>query len=334
ETTACFLEEYADFLECHVEKWTCTSSGTLVPGITRHYIRILPISLNDPQPDENPDTALLSLTNQPPDAKYSFPARDIVDAGFLELVRYGIRPPTDPLIVDSLKVVDKVLKIETPYGPCWHRYNHDGYGQQEDGSAYTGWGKGRAWPLLTGERGHYEIASKRGAKAHIEAMEKFASKTGLLPEQVWDEVDRPKIHMHLGRATGSATPLMWAHAEYIKLLRSQSDYPVFDFIPEVAARYLLDRKSCKKIEVWKSNRQPRSVERGTILRIQAPAEFLLHWSSDNWKSANDTGSTKTSIGIEFVDIAVPKDQRDPIRFTFFWKSSSSWEGKDYSIDVI
>ena len=79
--------------------------------------------------------------------------------GFLELVRYGIRRADDPLIVDSLKVVDHSLKIETPFGDCWRRYNHDGYGQKKDGDAYNGSGQGRAWPILTGERGHYELAA-------------------------------------------------------------------------------------------------------------------------------------------------------------------------------
>ena len=296
-------------------------------------MRILPVNINDPRPDEDPDTAVISLANRPPGSQVSFAARDIVDAGFLELVRYGIRSPTDPLIVDSLKVVDRILKVETPFGPCWHRYNNDGYGQREDGGPFMGWGKGRAWPLLTGERGHYEIAARRGGRLYIETMEKLASKTGLLPEQVWDEDDRPNIHMHLGRSTGSATPLMWAHAEYIKLLRSQSDDRVFDFIPEVGARYLMERKDCKKIEVWKFNRQPSVVERGMTLRIQAPAKFSLHWSDDDWKSVRDTDSTETALGIEFVDIPIGKGQKDRIRFTFFWNSTGSWEGRDYSIEV-
>jgi GH15 family glucan-1,4-alpha-glucosidase len=66
-----------------------------------------------------------------------FPAKDVVDAGFLELVRYGIRQPGDSNIVDSLKVVDAVLKVDTPFGPSWRRYNHDGYGQQEDGGPFV-----------------------------------------------------------------------------------------------------------------------------------------------------------------------------------------------------
>ena len=148
EATATFLEEYADFLNSHVESWTVTTQGSLVPGISRHYIRILPESVDNPQPEEDPNGGFLNIANRPPGAQGKFPAKDIIDAGFLELVRYGIRKPDDSLIVDSLRVVDAVLKVDTPFGPCWHRYNNDGYGQKEDGGPFAGWGKGRAWPLL------------------------------------------------------------------------------------------------------------------------------------------------------------------------------------------
>ena len=82
-------------------------------------------------------------------------------------------------------------------GPVWHRYNHDGYGQREDGGAYAGWGKGRAWPLLTGERAHFELSAGRDVRPFMKTMESLASATGLLPEQVWDEQDRPEIFMPL-----------------------------------------------------------------------------------------------------------------------------------------
>ncbi len=126
-----FLEQYADFLESHVDAWTVTTEGTLVPGIERHYIRILPDNVDNPSPAEDPNSGILKIANLAPGANNSFPAKEIVDAGFLELVRYGIRKPNDPVIVDSLKVVDTVLKVNTPIGPVWHRYNHDGYGQRE-----------------------------------------------------------------------------------------------------------------------------------------------------------------------------------------------------------
>ncbi len=333
EATAKFLEEYADFLESHLEAWTVTTDGTLVRGIKRHYIRILPANVDDPQPEEDPNHGTVIIANRGPGSQRAFPAKEIVDAGFLELVRYGIRKPDDPIIIDSLKVVDAVLKVDTPFGPCWRRYNNDGYGQHEDGGPFTWWGQGRAWPLLTGERGHYELAAGRDMKPFIRAMEGFGSSTGLLPEQVWDKPDRPEIYMLLGRPTGSAMPLMWAHAEYVKLLRSALDGKVFDLVPEVADRYLGNRKKLSQLEIWKPNRRARSVKKGATLRIQAPAPFRLHWSNDDWQAVKDTLSSSTALAIEFVDIPIAPAQRAPIRFTFFWTADSRWEGRDYAVAV-
>ena len=131
----------------------------------------------------------------------SFEAREIIDAGFLELVRYGVRRADDPLIIDSLKVVDAVLKRDLPQGPCWLRYNHDGYGQRTDGGPFLGWGQGRAWPLLTGERAHYELAAGHDitlAHRHLRALRHRGQ---MLPEQVWDEAEPARR-----RACNSASP--------------------------------------------------------------------------------------------------------------------------------
>ncbi len=332
EEAALFLEEYADFLESHVERWTVTTQGSLVQGISRHYIRILPTDINDPAPEEDPNRGVLQIRNRPPGEKWEFPAKDIVDAGFLELVRYGIRKPGDPLIEDSLEVVDAVLKVDTPFGPCWRRYNYDGYGTRPDGGPFEGWGKGRAWPLLTGERGHYELAAGRDVRPYIRAMECFASRGGMLPEQVWDEPDRPDLGLYLGRPAGSAMPLMWAHAEYIKLLRSAADGQVFDLIPVVAERYLAGRGR-KDLEVWKPNRQVRRVVPGQVLRVQAPAPFRLRWTANEWQSFQDTMSLSSSLGIFFVDIPVAEGQRAPIRFAFFWTDREQWEDQEYRVEV-
>lgn len=326
-----FLEDYADFLESHLERWTVTTDGTLVPGIARHYIRIHPVRVDDHSPEEYPDGAKLAIANRPPGAQWQFPAKEVVDAGFLELVRYGIRKPGDSLIEDSLRVVDAKLKIETPFGPCWRRYNHDGYGNRPDGGPFQGWGKGRAWPLLTGERGHYELAAGRDVKPYIRAMEGFASKGGMLPEQVCDET-YPSHSLCLGRPSGSAMPLMWAHAEYIKLLRSVRDGRVFDLIPIVADRYLRERGR-KDLEVWKPVRQVRNVGVGQTLRIQAPGPFQLHWSRDDWQSVQDRDSTATVLGIHFLDIPIAAPQKAPIRFTFLWRDNAHWKGRDYEVAV-
>ena len=330
---ATFLQDYADFLESHVESWTVTTDGSLVPGIKCHYIRIHPAAIGDVSPDEDPNHGLLTIHNRPPTLPQQFPAKDITDAGFLELVRYGIRKPRDPLMEDSLRVVDAVLKVNTPFGPCWRRYNHDGYGTHADGGPFEGWGQGRAWPLLTGERAHYEFAAGRDVRKLIRVMEQFAFTGRMLPEQVWDSPDEVKsAGMYFGKPAGSAMPLMWAHAEYVKLLRSVADGHVFDLIPVVAERYL-KKRGRKDLEVWKATRQVREVTVGQVLRIQAPESFRLHWTDDGWVSASDTPSTSTEIGIEFADIAIHGNQSASVQFTLFWTGSNRWEGHDYEVRI-
>lgn len=331
-STAQYLEEYADFLEAHVEPWTVTTKGALLPGIHRHFVRIHPADADDPQPDEDANHGVVQLGNQPPGTPSGFPAKDVVDAGFLELVRYGVRQPCDSLIENSLRVVDAVLKVDTPFGPCWRRYNHDGYGQRRDGGPYQSWGYGHAWPVLTGERGHYELAAGRDVHTYIQAMEGFATSTKLLPEQVWALPDLPSAHMVFGRPTGGAMPLVWAHGEYLKLVRSAADRQVFDLIPDVADRYRNRRKSPSR-EIWKFNRQVRAVRPGETLRVQAATAFRLRWTCDQWQRAQEIDSTSIDTGHEYVDIRVPPEQRASIHFTFYWTAANHWEGKDFTVGV-
>ena len=332
--TAAFIEEYADYLEAHVEEWTVTGTGTLAGGTSRYFMRILPEKIGQEHPAEDKDSRLLHIANHAPGEQSDFPARDVVDGGFLELVRYGIRNADDATIVSTIKVIDAVIKTDTPAGPTWHRYNHDGYGQQADGGPFTQFGVGRVWPLLTGERGHYELAAGRSTETCIRAMEGLASTTGLLPEQAWDQADEPRIYMFLGQPTGSAMPLMWAHAEYIKLLRSTADGKVYDTIPEVAERYLSRSGERKRLEVWKQNRQVRFMHAGEALRVQGDAPFTLRWSSDDWKSEQDAKSTRNALEIDYVDLTdAPKSPGVCIRFTFLWTEGSRWEGKNYDVTV-
>jgi glucoamylase len=329
--TAAFLESYADYLRSHLEEWTVTTEGTLIPGVSRHFVR-----LNPAKPGEAPgpgavNTAEIPLPNQPPGSPQSYPARDIADAGFLQLVRYGIMSAHDPLIVDSLRVVDATLKTETPPGPCWHRYNHDGYGQRPDGGPYEQWGEGGAWPLLTGERGHYELAAGHDCDPFLHAMERFSNGTCLLPEQIWDRADLPEAHLRCGAPAGSANPLLWAHSEYTRLLRSCHDGKVFDLIPEVFARYR-DAKLQTKVEFWLPRHPIRQARKDHTLRICAPEAFRLRWSSDQWKTCSDNDSRPTGIGGEFVDLA-PGDLQSEVEFTFFWTRRGEWAGQNHLVQV-
>jgi len=314
--TAEFVRQYADFLEQHVDGWTATTAGTLLAGVPRHYIRINP---NDGG-REDPNSGDITLANQPPDGPYSYPARDIVDAGFLELVRYGVRDPHDPLILDSLRVVDAILKVETPL-PCWRRYNHDGYGQRGDGTSFSGWGVGRPWPLLTGERGHYELAAGHDAVPYVRALETFAVGSGLIPEQIWDQPTLPDKLLRYGGPTDAALPLVWAHAEYIKLVRSIADRRVFDLVECVRRRYLgEDRHRTAPIEMWTEKRPITTISAGVRLRVIGSGPFVIEWSASEWSERVRAESVGTRVSVHYVDI--PTDQAGRIRFRLLYRDGA------------
>jgi glucoamylase len=327
---ATFLEEHADWIEGHLEDWTVTNDGVLHPEIKRHYMRIRPPECGDPYAREDCGREMVHISNRAPGEQTEFEARQIIDAGFLEFVRYGVRRADDPLIVDTLKVVDHVLKVETPKGPCWRRYNHDGYGQRADGGPYCGYGVGMAWPLLLGERAHYELAAGHDIGPLIEAYEKFASGGGMLPEQVWDG---PEINgWKKGDATGSAMPLVWAHAEYLKLLRSVCDGRVSDCIQPVELRYA-QGNTRSKIEVFKFRRQINTIRSGLVLRVIAQKHFRVVWSADGWKTTTVLESTALGYAGSYADVPTAAGQTGSLSFTLFWTEENRWEGRNFDVAV-
>ncbi|CAL8478969.1 glycoside hydrolase family 15 protein [Caballeronia sp. S22] len=333
--TAQFLLEYADFLESHLETWCVASVGSPVVGVAKYYIRVLPT-----HPDgvlkfpEDPNTAVVPVWG----TGYHANTDPIVDAGFLELVRYGIRAANDPIIADSIKVVDAMIRKDLPQGPAFYRYNHDGYGQGPNGEDWAGNGIGRPWPLLSGERGHYELAAGGDPTTYLRALEKFAGARRLLPEQVWDMPDLADTSFVTGGPTGAAMPLAWAHAEYIKLVRSISDGQVFDRLDVVAERYQPQAgqppRARSDIEVWNFNRPLPAVPAGMLVRILWPEPFRLRWSTDDWVTWQDTDATATQVGIYFVDRPTqPAQAGSSLAFTFFWTSRQTWDGVNHTVEL-
>ena len=219
-------------------------------------MRIGPIDLID---DVMPLNGVTVIKNRS-DGRSQWPAVDIVSPDALALVRFGLRSAHDPRILNTVRVIDHLLKVDLPQGPVWRRYNEDGYGEHEDGPPFDGNGIGRAWPLLTGERAHYELAAGRPDEAQrlLRTLEACASTVGLIPEQVWDSDDIPERELFRGKASGSAMPLVWAHAEHVKLLRSLKDGRVFDMPPEPVQRYQ-GQGVAANFEVWRFDRRRRTV---------------------------------------------------------------------------
>ncbi len=203
--SATLYRAVADEWRRRVASWTVTSTGPLGDG--RYFLRIG----DNRDPD---DGHQLEINN----GGGTYDERAIVDGGFLDLVRLGVLPADDADVVGSLPELDGTLKQETPNGDLWYRYNHDGYGEKADGSPYDGTGVGRLWPLLSGERGEYALASGESADSYLRTMAAAANAGYMIPEQVWDGAAQDGFTP--GEGTGSATPLAWSMAQFVRLARS------------------------------------------------------------------------------------------------------------------
>ena len=225
----------ADDWASNVERWTATTNGPFGDG--HYYLRITE--------NDNPNDGAKVEINS---GGGIYDERQIVDLGFLELVRLGVKSPYDPLIQKSLAVADQWIRVGTPGGAAWYRYNHDAYGERADGGAYDGrTGIGRLWTLLTGERGEYEIAigDKLRARQRLDSLMAFANDGMMIPEQVWDRRASPSELFRFGVGAGSATPLAWSMAQFIRLAMNLKSGRNLETPAIVAARYLGGSQSQK-----------------------------------------------------------------------------------------
>ena len=198
----------ADDWQRNVDNWTFTTTGPL--GNHAYYLRI------DDNQDPN-DGHNLGIAN----GGGNHDEREIVDGGFLELVRLGVKPATDARVATSLGVVDATIKKTPPEGDMFFRYNHDGYGQQANGDPYTGAGVGGLWPIFSGERGEYELANGRTAKA-VELLKTMAASANvgfMIPEQVSGNPGGQGL-FRFGQGTDAAAPLAWSMAQFVRLALS------------------------------------------------------------------------------------------------------------------
>lgn len=219
--------ETADRWLNELENWTATSTGPHAK--TKYFFRI---NQNHDPNDGEP----LDINS----GGGVYDERSIVDAGFLELVRLGIYSPRDPVIKDSVRIVDRLISANTQHGQGWYRYNHDAYGERADGGNYDGRsGKGRLWALLTGERGEYELAlGQRGlVRRRLRTMIGFANDGRMIPEQIWDKADIPSARLRGGEGTGSATPLAWSMAQYVRLVLNLQAGRNLETPPEVLEHF-------------------------------------------------------------------------------------------------
>ena len=191
-----------------------------------------------------------------------------------------------------------------------------------------------SWPILTGERGHYELAAGRDPMPFIHSMEKFANAGGMIAEQLWDLDSVPGVKFKPGDPTGAAMPLCWSHAEYVSLVRSRRDGVCFDRIEPVFERYAVNHAE-SAYEIWTVRHPIRKAEQGKTVRVILPADAAIIWTADAWVTTNTTNLIQNeSLNLWFADLPTKElPAGSTIELTLLWRCDQRWEGKDWSIRI-
>ena len=324
EPARSYALDLADDWNERIEEW-CYVSGTPLAasaGVAGYYVRLAP-----PEKDGG-ITGRVALRNRNGE---TILASALVALDFSWIVRLGLRKATDPRVVDTIKVVDAVLKVDTPSGPVYRRYNEDGYGEYDDGRHYDGNGVGRAWPLLTGERGHLALQAGEDPLEYLHTIARCASPGGLLPEQVWDAPAIPERFLFPGRPSGSAMPLVWAHAEFLKLLIARREGRPVELLDAVRDRYGRGAPAAKQVR-WRDETPVATLAAGRTLLIEDREDFTLHFGWDGWTDVAELQASPLPFGLWGVTID-PDHCRDRRRLDFTRRYGDRWEGENHTVAI-
>jgi len=299
QVAAGHLRAVADYWNDRVETWCATAEG--------QFVRL----------------------GLDPDSR---PTAGAVAPEFLELVRYGLRRPKDDRVLRSLQGVDTLLKVGLQSGPSWRRYVGDEYGEHDDGSPWDGTGRGRAWPVLTAERARHFISMGFPAAELVRTIEGFAGPGLMLAEQLWDAADVPSRGLQFGRPNGSATPLGWAHAEYLELLVTIALGGFPDIVLPARRRYT-EGHTQEPAFVWSHKHQITRIAAGRRLRVQLPRPGNVHFTFDNWETHTEIEATDTTLGVWVAEIPCNKVASGE---AFAWTAHyvTGWEGRNFTLTVV
>ena len=333
EAAPALFRDTADAWNEQIEDWVYVRDTPLArqTGVAGYYIRIAPKSPETEGPDLHGQVQVRNHEI----GTCAISADALVSTDALALVRFGLRAPNDPRVLDTVAVIDKVLKVDLPQGRGWHRYNFDGYGEKTDGRPFDGVGVGRVWPLLAGERAHYALAAGRRAEAEalLATIEAQTSSGGLMPEQVWDGPPIPARELAPGEPSGSAMPLVWAHAEYVKLLRSLADGAVFDMPPHTVRRYLHEKRLAR-CRPWREDCPVAKIPAGRVLRLDLAEPAVVLYTRDDWATQVKAETKDTGFGLFVAEIET-EGMAPGRRVVFTWRNSSTgaWRGVNFEVAV-
>jgi glucan 1,4-alpha-glucosidase len=299
----------ADDWQRSIEKYDVTTTGPLANH--PYYIRLSKTG--------DPNAAIsYNLGNGGP----TVDQRSVIDAGFLELVRLGLKPANDPAITESLPVVDATIGKTTNSGSGWLRYNGDGYGDDNATGrpwASTNSGTGHVWPLLTEERGEYDVTAGNSSAAIplLNTMKLFASGVGMIPEQDWDTTNlaaspygtdptQASIGFVNGKPAGSAAPLTWSEAVFPRLLRDIVANKPLEQPADTYNRYVVHQQGQTQLTVTSPADQSSVTSASVTVTGTSVAGNTIYIAATNTDTNNQTTTTslKTNANGSF-SVTIP-----------------------------
>lgn len=315
----------ADDWNARIEAW-CVATGSRLSaehGTGPHYVRVAPARVIA---DRAAMGDVVPLKNR--DRDPGLPAAEQVSTDFLQLVRFGLRRADDPAVRDTVRLVDALLRAGTPSGPLWRRYVGDGYGEHPDGRPYDGTGQGRPWPLLAGERGHHALAAGEEAEPFLRTMAAASGRLGLIPEQIWDAGPLPRAGLFPGRPSGSAMPLVWAHAEFVKLAVGLRERRPVDRPEAVWLRYAGRRPRPGRAH-WAPWMPVATIRQGQALRVLSDAPTVVRWGVDGRRNASEVPTAPSVLGLHAADLGT--QALEPGQVVGF--ASDAWPGQELVVTV-
>jgi glucan 1,4-alpha-glucosidase len=299
----------ADDYQRSIKGWTVTTTGPFGP---RYFIRLSKTG--------DPNAAIsYNVGNGGP----TLDQRTVIDAGFLELARLGELPADDPDILASLPVVDAQIGTTTASGMGWHRYNGDGYGDgSSDGHPWapTGKGSGHLWPALSSERGEQmlQTGDAAGAATLLDGMDRFAGGIGLIPEQDWENPGLPaspfgtapetaSIGFVNGQPAGSAGPLNWSAASFVRLFADIGAGALGDRPQRTFDRYVAHTQGATTVSITSpADESAVSASPVTVTGTTAPgnAVYVTATNTDADSATTTAHTIADDNGNYSVDVAV------------------------------
>ncbi|MGH8137987.1 MAG: glycoside hydrolase family 15 protein [Steroidobacteraceae bacterium] len=317
-----YADSLADDWNERLEGWCYVQDTALARelGVAGYYVRIASLEKSGEL------SAQVSLCNRDGEVVL---ASALISMDFSYLVRLGLRSAKDARVLDTITVVDRILCVQTPSGGIYHRYNEDGYGEHPDGRAFDGCGVGRAWPLLVGERGHLAMQAGEDPLPYLQTIWNCASPGGLLPEQVWDSAPIAQLELSPGRPSGSAMPLLWAHAEFLKLLIARERGRPIELLQSVEQRYggKPRRPDCWH---WRDEVPVLRLEAGRGLLIEDREPFSVHLGFDGWRQIQDRRAAARPFGLWSVGLSA-QELAGHTELNFTRRHANGWEGVDHRV---